>query len=69
MMHVAFDNSLDIEIMICSLLAGVERGLQLRLIKILNIPNETPSVGSRATHLIQLIVQKQVGLIFSKPPL
>jgi hypothetical protein len=55
-MHVTVGDLLDIKIVICSLLAGVERGLQLRIVKILNIPYETPSVGSRATQLIQLII-------------
>ena len=41
----------------------------MRVFKILNVPYETPGVGVGATYLIQLIVQKQVGLIFSEPSL
>lgn len=50
------DDSLDIKIVICGLLAGEERALQFRLVKVLNIPYETPSVGIGATQLIQFIV-------------
>ena len=49
-------DSLDIKVVIRGLLAGVERALQLRLVKILDVPNETPSVGIGATHFIQLII-------------
>ena len=41
----------------------------MRVFKILNVPYETPGVGVGATYLIQLIIQKQVGLIFSEPSL